>query len=72
MTNVLPFSRARTSNGKISATEVSPSAEQAEILFFTGVRYERHIEVGPQNATHDPLGSDTNQTIRGRKTPRRA
>jgi hypothetical protein len=72
MTNVLPFSRARTLNGNTSAIEVSPSAEQAEILFFTGVRYERHADVGPQNATHDVLGPDSNQTLRGRKTPRRA
>ena len=72
MTNVLPFLRAKTLNGKISATEVLPSVEQAEILFFTGVRYERHAEVGPQNANPDTFGSDTNQTIRRRKTPRRA
>jgi hypothetical protein len=64
MDNVLPFPRhGRRSGGDVSAT-TPKSAIEAEILLFTGVRYERHPEAS--------LGRDDSPTPPRRKSRRRA
>lgn len=70
MTNVLLFPRARTQSETIATAEGPSANHRAEILLFTGVRYERHAELDPQNAPPDTLGRDN--TPRRRKTRRRA
>lgn len=71
MDNVLPFPRAGRRSGSHAVTYSPPSAEAADILLFTGVRYERH-DRAPQNAAHASLGRDDQPTPPGRKTRRRA
>jgi hypothetical protein len=71
MTNVLPFPRTRLQSGGQEAAN-APSADSADILLFTGVRYERHAELDPPNAGPDTLDRDNNQNGRRRKVRRRA
>jgi hypothetical protein len=72
MSNVLIFPRARTQSGDRQAIEKSPSEKRSEILLFTGVRYERHPDEGPQNAAPETFGRDNTQSPRRRKARRRA
>jgi hypothetical protein len=72
MTNVLTFSRARRQSGATTAAESQPSAGQAEILLFTGVRYERHAEGGSPDTAGNTSGGDDGQTPGRRKARRRA
>ena len=69
MTNVLPFPRAPESGERPSAL---PPGHSAEILLFTGVRYERHDVVNGRGAAPDDLGRDDNAASRRRKAKRRA
>ena len=69
MTDVLPFPRARGSSGGSAAL---PPGHSAEILLFTGVRYERHAGVEPQGRSPDDQGRDDTVTTRRRKARRRA
>jgi hypothetical protein len=71
MTNVLPFPRTRQQSGGNDAAK-APTANSADILLFTGVRYERHAETDPPNAGPDTLDRDNNQNGRRRKVRRRA
>jgi hypothetical protein len=71
MTNVLPFPRPRQWSGGNEAAN-APSADSADILLFTGVRYERHSETDPPDAGPDTLDRDNNQNGRRRKVRRRA
>jgi hypothetical protein len=72
MTNVLPFPRTRMLSGG-NETAIVPSADKnAEILLFTGVRYERHADLDPPNAGPDTLDRDNSQNGRRRKARRRA
>jgi hypothetical protein len=71
MTNVLPFPRERRRSGDNGAAVTPPAAEGAEILLFTGVRYERHTDA-PQNAAGASLERDDTPKTPGRKTRRRA
>ncbi|MGL4240143.1 MAG: hypothetical protein ACRCTI_03430 [Beijerinckiaceae bacterium] len=71
MDNVLPFPRAGRRGGGIGAETIPQSAVTADILLFTGVRYERHA-IEPQNAAGASLGRDDNPTPPRRKTRRRA
>jgi hypothetical protein len=72
MSNVLRFPSARLQSREPRAGERPPSEKKSEILLFLGVRYERHLEVDPQNATPDDLGRDNKLTPRRRKSRRRA
>ncbi len=69
MTDVLPFPRARESGGRLT---VMPFGHTADILLFTGVRYERHVAHEPRGAAPDDLGRDDNAASRRRKARRRA
>ncbi len=71
MSNVLPFSRGGRRSGGIAAAASPQTAMEAEILLFTGVRYERH-PAGPQNAVQASLGRDDTPTPPRRKSRRRA
>jgi hypothetical protein len=71
MTNVLPFP-ARMQSGGNQAAKAPSASLKAEILLFTGVRYERHAGTDPQNAAPDTLGRDDGTGPRRRKTRRRA
>jgi hypothetical protein len=71
MTNVLPFPRTRLQSGGQEAAK-APSAASADILLFTGVRYERHADTDPPNAGPDTLDRDNSQNGRRRKVRRRA
>ncbi len=72
MTNVLPFPRTRLQSGE-NQTAKAPSADnKADILLFTGVRYERHADTEPPNAGPDTLDRDNSQNGRRRKVRRRA
>jgi hypothetical protein len=72
MTNVLPFPRARAQSGVSIAAEVRPATSKADILLFTGVRYERHADQEPPNAGPDTLDRDNNPSARRRKARRGA
>jgi hypothetical protein len=72
MTNVLTFPRTRILSGSRRAAEWPPAAEQADILLFTGVRYERHAEDAPSFPAGSVSGRDDGQTPRRRKARRRA
>jgi hypothetical protein len=72
MTNVLPFPRARAQSGETTAAEAPLATYKAEILLFTGVRYERHVDQDPPNAGPDTLDGDNNSSARRRKARRRA
>ena len=52
MTIVIPFAPTSTTLRRKPA-QIEPGAvrESAEILFFTGVRYERQLETGHPDAT---------------------
>ena len=67
MTNVLPFPRVRDSR-----PAAFPPGHSAAILLFTGIRYERHADAGPQAAAPDDQGRDDNMNSRRRKARRRA
>ena len=69
MTNVLPFPRFRGSSG---GSAVLPPGHSAEILLFTGIRYERHAGSEPQGRTPDDQGRDDTVGARRRKARRRA
>ncbi len=69
MTDVLPFPRARESGGRPTAL---PPGHKADILLFTGVRYERHAAQETRGAAPDDLGRDDNSATRRRKARRRA
>jgi hypothetical protein len=69
MTEVLPFPRARASSGDEAAL---PPGHTAEILLFTGVRYERHVGSEPQGRAPDGEGRDDRLSGRRRKARRRA
>jgi hypothetical protein len=71
MDNVLPFPRAGRRVGGIGAETTPQSARMADILLFTGVRYERHANQ-PQSTAGASLGRDDNPTPPRRKTRRRA
>ena len=71
MTNVLPFPRTRQRSGGNEAAH-APSADSADILLFTGVRYERHADMDSPNAGPDTLDRDSTQNGRRRKVRRRA
>jgi len=72
MTNVLPFPRARAQSGISMAAEEPLASDKADILLFTGVRYERHADQEPPNAGPDTLDGDNNPSARRRKARRRA
>ena len=72
MTNVLPFPRARAQSGISSAAEAPLAGHKANILLFTGVRYERHVDQEPPNAGPDTLDGDQNSSARRRKARRGA
>ena len=69
MTDVLPFPRFRGSSG---GQAVLPPGHVADILLFTGVRYERHAGDEPEGKAPDDRGRDDNANARRRKTRRRA
>jgi hypothetical protein len=71
MDNVLPFPRGGRRSGGIGAETIPQYAGKADILLFTGVRYERHADQ-PQNAVGASLGRDDNPTPPRRKSRRRA
>jgi hypothetical protein len=71
MDNVLTFPRAGRRSGGDGAAETPTTARAAEILLFTGVRYERHADA-PQNAAGAGQGWDDRPTPPRRKTRRRA
>jgi hypothetical protein len=64
MDNVLPFPRDGRRSGAATSARTPNSATEAEILLFTGVRYERHPEAS--------LGRDDSPTPPRRKSRRRA
>ena len=72
MTNVLPFPRTRQRSGGNEAANAPSADSMADILLFTGVRYERHADTDPPNAGPDTLDRDNNQNGRRRKVRRRA
>ncbi len=69
MTDVLPFPRAREAGGRPTAL---PPGHMADILLFTGVRYERHAVQGARGPAPDDLGRDDTAATRRRKARRRA
>jgi hypothetical protein len=70
MDNVLPFPRDGR-RGRDNETAAGPrSAQEAEILLFLGVRYERHADA-PQNGGGASLGRDDNPTTPPRRKTRR-
>ncbi len=69
MTDVLPFPRARESGGRPTAL---PAGHTADILLFTGVRYERHAAHEMHGAAPDDFGRDDTAASRRRKARRRA
>jgi len=69
MSNVLPFFRARGSSARRAA---APTGEVADILLFTGIRYERHVCSGRSETVPDDRGRDDPVNTRRRKTRRRA
>jgi hypothetical protein len=71
VSNVLPFPSAGRRSGGNEAEKAPLSAKEAEILLFTGVRYERHADA-PQNAAQASLGRDDHPTPPRRKSRRRA
>jgi hypothetical protein len=71
MSNILPFPRAGRRSGGNEAVKAPLFAKEADILLYTGVRYERHADA-PQNAVSASLGRDDNPTRPGRKSRRRA
>jgi hypothetical protein len=72
MSNVLTFPSARIQSRETKADEGPSSGKKSEILLFLGVRYERHSDIGPLNASPDDLGRDSKLTPRRRKSRRRA
>jgi hypothetical protein len=72
MSNVLSFPRARIEGRAKQSNEVMMTGQSATILFFTGVRYERHADEEPQNAAPDSLGGDNHHATRRRRQRRRA
>jgi hypothetical protein len=71
MDNVLTFPRDGRRSGNEGAARKPPPAAEAEILLFTGVRYERHAEP-PRNAAGAGRGWDDTPTPPRRKTRGRA
>ena len=69
MTDVLPFPRAREAGGRPTAL---PPGHTADILLFTGVRYERHAAHELRGAAPDALGREDTAANRRRKARRRA
>jgi hypothetical protein len=72
MTNVLPFPRTGEQSGGKSAAEAPSATYKANILLFTGVRYERHADLESLDAPSDTLGRDDTPGTRRRKARRRA
>jgi hypothetical protein len=72
MSNVLPFPHARIEGRAKQSNAVMMTAQSATILFFTGVRYERHIDDAPQNVAPESLGGDNHHATRRRRQRRRA
>jgi hypothetical protein len=72
MSNVLTFPSARKHGRGTRVDERPPSDKKSEVLLFLGVRYERHLDVDPLNASPDDLGRDNKLTPRPRKSRRRA
>jgi hypothetical protein len=72
MSNVLQFPRANAESMMKREPKIAPDAGTATILLFTGVRYERHADGGPQNASPDDFGRDSQQPNRRRRARRRA
>ncbi|MGL5137167.1 MAG: hypothetical protein ACRC7G_05310 [Beijerinckiaceae bacterium] len=72
MSNVIPFPRDRRAGGSTLGLGPMEGRATGEILLFLGVRYERHIDMDPQNAVPDGLDRVTGTTPRRRKIRRRA
>jgi hypothetical protein len=72
MSNVLLFPRARIEGSASGSSRMISTEQTAQILLFTGVRYERHSDEVPQNAGPDSSGGDEHHTPRRRRHRRRA
>jgi hypothetical protein len=72
MSNVLIFPSARIKSRETRVGERPSSETKSEILLFLGVRYERHAEEEPLNASPDDLVRDSKLTPRRGKPRRRA